>query len=194
MDPIALVAVNLYYNENQDKSIILNNKNIPLLYYWNINENENLINSLITDEKIFIFLKEKIKNLDIYSKSKISYIYYKINNNDETFVEDNVNVQDYVSIDKINGLLETCIDDIAKDIYFDIFHAEYNERNDDPIIYDIYVKANLINKEQLSVYTFLNYLRTIAYKKYNLSNENLEKLYYKASEIIDKSQKYHENV
>jgi hypothetical protein len=193
MTNAALVAINIYCNDN-NKQILLNQKSTPILYYWNIDSEQSFIDSIIGNEQFCNLIKEKVVDANIYSNTQISYIYYILSGKEEKFIVDSFKFQDHIKLSFFNGLIDKTLDEIAKYIYFDVFHAEYVERNEDPIIYDVYAKSNLINKEQLSIGTFLNYVRSVAYNKFKLSNENLDELHNRAAEIIDKTQKYHEHI
>lgn len=203
MSNAALVAINLWYNDDHDNTVLLSNST-PMLYYWNMDtpqvlywnmgQNQSFINTIVHNEKVAKLIEEKVTTLDIYSRAKVSYIYYKISGTNEDYTEDTVYLQSCLNIDEIDGLLDKALDTIAKDAYYHVFHADYIERNGDPIVYDVYAKSNLMNKEQLSVSTFLNYMRSLASRKYKLTNANLDKLHAKAAETIGKSQKYHEHI
>lgn len=193
MGDVALIAINLYYND-VDKNILLNRNLTPIMYYWNEEDNKSLVDSIINNEKINNLIREKVANINIYSTTKISYIHYTLLGQSENFLENTINLQDVIRIDKFGNIIDSTLNDIAKQIYFEVFNAEYVERNDDPIIYDVYAKTSLINKQQLSLSTFLNYFRSVVSKKYSLTKENIDILYDTAAYIIDKTQKYYEHV
>ena len=150
----ALVAINIYYNET-NKQILLNQKSTPILYYWNMDSEQSFIDQFCN------LIKEKVVDANIYSNTQISYIYYTLSGTEEKFIEESFKLQDHIKLSFFNGLIDKTLDEISKSIYFDVFHANYVERNEDPIIYDVYAKSNLINKEQLSIGTFLNYVRSV---------------------------------
>lgn len=192
MSKVALVAINIYYDDN-GKHILFNKNAVPILFYWNKSIDSSIIESVLVNDVIEKIIKDNITNINIYTNTKISFICYNISGIDEKFEETTKSLQDYVTINNINNLLDNTIEDIAKDVYLNVFNAEYIQRNEDPIVYDIYAKSNLINGGQITLQTFLNYMRSILTKKYKLSNENIDRIIVKSGEIIDKTQKYHEN-
>lgn len=194
MANIAIVAINIV-KENANN--ILNKDCMPILYYWNMdNEDEKcLIDSILSNTKINDILKKYIENLEDYTNTSINYIFYKLNGTKEDYIENKIYIQNYVSIDKISEFfIDKVLEDITIKIYKEVFNADYIIRNNDPIIYDIYAKVNLLNKGSLDLKTFMNYIRAYITKNYNLSSENLDKIVYEGTSVIDKLKKYHEMI
>ena len=65
----SLVAINITQSDK-----ILNNSSVPLLFYWN--GEQDIISSLKQDDAFFSFIKEKCMNIDNYVKCRISYFYF----------------------------------------------------------------------------------------------------------------------
>ena len=86
----SLVAINI---TQFDK--LLNNSTVPLLFYWN--GESDIISSLKEDESFVSFIKERCMNIDNYTKCKISYFFFKYNEDNEEYNQQIDDIQDVYS-------------------------------------------------------------------------------------------------
>ena len=67
----SLVAINIY---NKDTKELYNNKETPILYYWN--GEGDLLQSILNDKQFKDNYINKINNIDVYRNMKMSYFYF----------------------------------------------------------------------------------------------------------------------
>lgn len=180
----SLVSINIV----SDNNVLENPSSIPLLCYWDgIGDLKDFI---FSDKEFTDILYKKILNTEKYSNSKISFFYFKEsdNNENEKYIENNINIQDILKLNKIGNNYKFW-EDYIKDIFSYLYKCSY--KSDYVFLYDINEDINEIyfklvekNKDKISKDTILNYLRSELYEK-KLNNENIEYILNKVKEILN---------
>lgn len=168
----SLVAINITQSDK-----ILNNSSVPLLFYWN--GEQDIISSLKQDDAFFSFIKEKCMNIDNYVKCQISYFYFKYNNDEEEYNQQIDDIQDVFQIDCNKNLILEYLITIFKKMHGDFMKSKYETEimfNTDDIIAEIYDHIQKKFPNRFVKESVLNYVRSELKKKYGLNNTNTEKV------------------
>ena len=177
-----LITFNIIYNDK-----LLNKNKIPILYY---NNGDDLITSLKKDQSFINYIKELNINHSSFLDIKLYYFIYNLNNNDEEYTDNNINLQDIISINELgNNFYIHYILNICLKLYQLAFHQEYNLINDilvdESIIIDIYKQIQTKYINHFSKETFINYIRQQLNEVYpNLNNVNKEFIINRLNEIL----------
>lgn len=168
----SLVAINIY---NKDTKELYNNKETPILYYWN--GEGDLLQSILNDKQFKDNYINKINNIDVYCNMKMSYFYFCFSGGDELYIDNSVLLSDYVplsSIESYSIVLKTIINHLY-DLYSKAFNGKSYDKlkvfNED-IIIDIYDEIKNKYKERLLKNTVINWVRSEINKQENLNEEN----------------------
>ena len=166
----SLVAINI---TQFDK--LLNNSTVPLLFYWN--GESDIINSLKEDESFISFIKERCMNIDNYTKCKISYFFFKYNEDNEEYNQQIDDIQDIFQIDSNKILILEYLTTIFKKMYNDFLKTRYSGDimfNTDDTVLEIYSRIQEKFPNRFVKESVLNYVRSELKKKYGLNNTNTE--------------------
>lgn len=190
----SLIAINIVMDGDSGQKILLNKNSTPILFYYN-GDGTNVSEAIKNDEKFKNLVKEKITSYDIYIKSNVCHIYYTYDGSDN-YKEESISFQKFIPIEEIgDNFLQNIIDEMSKKIYFDVFKKEYgtDEKKNDSIICDVYIKANITFKNKITPNIFLNYLRKKLFGENNFTLENTDKILSIASAELEKvsGQKYY---
>lgn len=189
------VAINIYvkslYNEN--KNILLNPTESPLVYYWD--ENERLIDCLFSEEPLKEWIIELCKDNGIFEDAKVCIFYLEnegVEGEDfESFITKTVSIQDVLPIEMIDK--ETYYKyflDILKELYVDVFKQEYESdiTDLDEKTRDIYNKIINGVKREILLSTVSSYIYKILKERTHLNDENISKLLKIFNNIIERTQ------
>ena len=173
MENDSLVAINIY---NKDTKELYNNKETPILYYWN--GDGDLLQCILNDKQFKDNYISKINNIDIYCNMKMSYFYFCYDeDNNEQYVDNSVLLSDYISLNSFDSysiVLKIIINHLY-DLYSKAFNGKSYEKlnvfNED-IIIDIYDEIKNKYKERLLKNTLINWVRSEISKKEKLNEEN----------------------
>lgn len=168
----SLVAINIY---NKDTKELYNNKETPILYYWN--GEGDLLQSILNDKQFKDNYINKINSIDAYRNMKMSYFYFCFSGGDELYIDNSILLSDYVSLSSIESysiVLKTIINHLY-DLYEKAFNGKSYDKlkvfNED-IIIDIYDEIKNKYKERLLKNTLINWVRSEISKQEKLSEEN----------------------
>lgn len=189
----SLIAINIVMDGDGGQKILLNKNATPILFYYN-GDGTTVSEAIKNDEKFKNLVKEKITSYDTYIKSNVCHIYYTYDGCDN-YKEETISFQNFIPIEDIgDSFLQNIIDEMSKKIYFDVFKEEYTENNkkDESIICDVFIKSNMTYDNKITPNIFLNYLRKKLFGESNFTLENTDKILKIASEEIKKvsGQKY----
>ena len=160
----SLVAINI---TQFDK--LLNNSTVPLLFYWN--GESDIISSLKEDESFISFIKERCMNIDNYTKCKISYFFFKYNEDNEEYNQQIDDIQDVFQIDSNKILILEYLTTIFKKMYNDFLKTRYSGDimfNTDDTVLEIYSRIQEKFPNRFVKESVLNYVRSELKKKYGL--------------------------
>ena len=157
----SLVAINITQSDK-----ILNNSSVPLLFYWN--GEQDIISSLKQDDAFFSFIKEKCMSIDNYVKCRISYFYFKYNNDEEEYNQQIDDIQDVFQIDSNKILILEYLTTIFKKMYNDFLKTRYSGDimfNADDTVLEIYSRIQEKFPNRFVKESVLNYVRSELKKK-----------------------------
>ena len=173
----SLVALNIV-SENKT---LLNNTNVPILYYW---DGENSIKeNILNDVEFKHFLFSKIANINYYSNTSIYYFYFHYNdNNEENYTEDILLVQDLFKLNDLPDdkkiFYKEYLLNHFKFLYESAYHETYSEDISiigiDDAILDIYDKIQEKYPKRVIKSTVINYIRSELQKTDNLTMNNTD--------------------
>ena len=89
----SLVAINII---NDDKLLNINGNGIPLLFYWD--GEDDVLDSIFKMDIFKAKIYDVINNVDNYTNSKIALFYFKYNGDEEQYNELSVLIQDYIKL------------------------------------------------------------------------------------------------
>jgi len=172
----SLVALNIVSENN----ILLNNTNVPILYYWD-GEN-NIKDSIIIDEEFKNYIFSKVINIEYYSNTKIHYFYFKYDNDNESYNEDTIVIQDLFKLsdlpDNNRIFYKEYLLNHFKFLYESAYHENYSEDISiigiDDAILDIYDKIQEKYPKRVIKSTVVNYIRSELQKKDELTMANTD--------------------
>jgi len=166
----SLVAINITQDDK-----LLHNEPVPLLFYWN-GEND-VIDELKKDGAFINFIKEKCMNTNNYSTCKISYFFFKYCDDHEEYSQNIEYIQNIIPICENQSLITEYLFKVFITMYKECMNHEYDESytcNNDEIILHLYrlIQENFPNyfiKESV-----VNYVRSELNKTYSMNNTNIE--------------------
>lgn len=173
----SLVALNIVSENN----ILLNNTNVPILYYWD--GESNIKDSIIIDDEFKNYIISKVINIDYYSNSKIHYFYFKYDNdNNESYNEETLIIQDLFKLsdlpDNNRIFYKEYLLNHFKFLYESAYHETYSEDISiigiDDAILDIYDKIQEKYPKRVIKSTVVNYIRSELQKKDELTMNNTD--------------------
>ena len=167
-----LVSFNITHNKT-----LLNPSNIPILYYSNSTNMDELFLELSNDENFIQFIDTNITP-EQYGETKITYFMFTIVS--EEYKEQISNLQDICKLDKLNSLKLKFI----KEIFIYLFsYSHKNEKidlskydNDIDLILHIYDVLKTKYSNKVSSTTIREYVNSQLKQKYHLSNKNTEEV------------------
>jgi uncharacterized protein YeeX (DUF496 family) len=167
-----IVALNIFI-----KDMIVNENNVPILFYWDYSE--NLENEFAENEEFKKFIRERISHVE-YQHAIIKGIYYNDNDTKETEDDDytiiDAKLQNLVPINSIDYDL-AILGEIFSVLWLSVFHECYIY-NKDSITEDIkYIYQKLLDKYPTRVNTHVikNYVLSQLTEHYsNLTIKNTE--------------------
>lgn len=173
----SLVAINIIKN-----SEILNDNGMPLLFYWN--GEDDVFRSIFDDISFKKYLIDKIGNVDNYVYSKLALFYYKYNKNEdkEQYNESIINIQDFLELkdfeeDKVTFYKEYLWQHFSY-LYKSVFQKEYdkdvNMLSIEDSILNIYDLIKEKHPKRVIKSTVLNYIRSELMKTNNLNMNNTD--------------------
>ena len=163
-----IVALNIFVKDE-----IINAGGIPILFYWNF-END-LIEELKENEALQSFIKKNIKAKD-FGDTSISGIYFNNNftedSNDDEYKTFTSSLQNMYNIETFDYDLDI-LHEIFTALYLKSFKQTYNDNltKDDSIL-DIIRKLKEKYPSRISYTVLRNYILSQLRDLYNLSEEN----------------------
>ena len=156
----SLVAINIIKN-----SEILNDNGMPLLFYWN--GEDDIFKSIFDDVPFKKYLIDKIGNVDNYVYSKLALFYYKYNKNEdkEQYNENIINIQDFLELKDFEEDKVTFYKEYIKDV---------NMLSIEDSILNIYDLIKEKHPKRVIKSTVLNYIRSELMKTNNLNMNNTD--------------------
>ena len=94
-----IVSMNIFHRDFDDVHL-LNKNSIPILFYWD--KNDNFEKKLIEDENFRKLIDEKCLNSKLYTNSVIGYTMLTINDSDEKWEDKYIEIQDLFTLDLLN--------------------------------------------------------------------------------------------
>ena len=182
-----LVAFNIISAKN-DK--LLNPSDVPVLFYWNEETENDLSKDLVNDENFKNYIDDYCINIKEYSGSHISYLKYNIKT--EELTQDTLFVQDVYKLTNISigkKLALQYLLDIFKYLYHyatkEIYMYDNDKKADIDVLLDIYNILKERNQTKILPETVRNYVRSELQQKYLLHNDNIEYILSQYDEIIN---------
>ena len=169
-----LVSLNIISSTGK----LLNNSNVPILFYWD-NDDETLLENKIFEYKDWQdYIEDVCLNIKEYAESKISYFKYNIKS--ESIEQNTFNIQHYYLLqysDRGKKLSLEYLVAIFKYLYKYALKEEYKENEDQSyidIIIDIYHILKERNQKKILPETVRNYILSELQQKYKLSVKNMD--------------------
>ena len=116
-------------------------------------------------------------NIDNYTKCKISYFFFKYNEDNEEYNQQIDDIQDVFQIDSNKILILEYLTTIFKKMYNDFLKTRYSGDimfNTDDTVLEIYSRIQEKFPNRFVKESVLNYVRSELKKKYGLNNTNTE--------------------
>ncbi|MBO5005489.1 MAG: hypothetical protein J6D03_09715 [Clostridia bacterium] len=179
------VAINIISNNN-----IVNNKGIPILFYWD--GKSDVIEELKHQKQFLDFLNSKIMNVDDYSNSKLTYFCFtedESNNYEEIYIDNVLNIQELFPLDKFEDdeLAMRYVFTISIDLYMKAFSSEYKKTSSSSKsnVQSIYAAIKSKYGTRVTRHTYIEYIRSEIIKRYaSLSKTNIEYIMREVNDII----------
>ena len=169
----SLIALNITVLDEFGKDIVINK--VPILYYCV--ETKNKIDSIFNDKVILDLIKKSVNDSYVYSNGSVNFVSFELDSNDEEYIEDSILIQDVLEINEFSSISNVLIDQTVKDIYHEVFNADYtNQSNCESIVYDVYSKVSLMYKNNITTDTFINFVRKKLKQSTNLNDKNIQEL------------------
>ena len=184
----SLISINLTISNEHKFQYVINP--MPILYYWN--GDDNPIDSIVSNKSIVNMIKPHITSEHEYSNSWLNCISFDLDSEDENYVEKTLKIQDCLDLSLFRDIANETIDNIAREIYKEVFNATYTmQSNEESIIYDVYSKVSLMYKDNITFETFVNFARKKLQQTTKLNEKNIK--YIIENIILDiKRKKYDE--
>ena len=184
----SLISINLTISNEHKFQYVINPT--PILYYWN--GNNDPIGSIFSNETIVNMIKSHITSEYEYSNSWLNCMSFDLDSDEENYVEKTLKIQDCLDLSLFSGIANETIDNIAREIYKEVFNATYTvQSNEESIIYDVYSKVSLMYKDNITFETFVNFARKKLQQITKLNAKNIQ--YIIENIILDiKRKKYDE--
>jgi len=185
----SLVAINII---NEDKLLNINGNGVPLLFYWN--GEDNILESIFNVQHFNLNICNLINNIENYASSKIALFYFKYDeNNKEQYNEISVLIQDYIKLkdfpeDKIDFYKEYIWQHFAylyKSVYQEDYNKDVNMLSIEDSILDIYDKIKEKHPKRVMKSTVLNYVRSELMKTNHLNMDNTDWIINKLDSLLN---------
>lgn len=170
----SLVSINIL---EKNTNILLNKNSIPLLYYWN-GEND-VLDELKNDEKFLEYCASLFTTPEKYLNISVGLFYFKYNENDEEEYSEVVkDIQDILYLDKFDSynIINHFLLYHFLELYKTAFKEDYSNLVDNlnDIIIDIYNKLKDKFTKRISKNTVINWVRSVLLDKnhFNTINTN----------------------
>ena len=189
-----LVAINVIGLNGK----LLNNKNIPLLFYWD--GEGDIKDSLKSNSEFIEFLNNNVINFEHYTYAQISLCYFKSDENkNETYADLVFNVQDVflLSYFNENTLYKTYLLHHFLYLYESAYHEKYPNKiglspidsldiND--VILDIYDKVQEKYPKRVIKSTVINYIKQELENTNCLNKDNVNLVITKLENLLNEKQ------
>jgi len=176
----SLVSINII---KKTENKLLNDKFQPYLFYWD--GETDIIEDIKKSDEFINKIKSACFNLENYSDSILAYFIYELNDIDEQYTDNILNIQDIFLLSDIDeDFYEEYIINIFKDLYKQVFNEDYKGK--DNIIFNIYTKIKEKYKDKFIEESAVNYIRSILQKENKLSQTNIDFIISKLNNIIKK--------
>ena len=184
----SLVAINII---NDDKLLNINGNGIPLLFYWD--GEDDVLDSIFRMDIFKAKIYDVINNVDNYTNSKIALFYFKYNGDEEQYNELSVLIQDYIKLkdfpeDKIDFYKEYIwqhFDYLYKSVYQEEYDKDVNMLSIEDSILDIYDKIKEKHPKRVMKSTVLNYVRSELMKTNHLNMDNTDWIINKLDSLLN---------
>lgn len=181
----SLVAINIYSKESNK---LYNKSLVPLLFYWN--GNGELIETILKDNKIVNEYLNTIFDYEEFLKIKMSYFYFKINDNDEEeYIDNTILISNYINLKDFNS--DQIIYSLSIPYFYELYEKaignKYEKVNvfNKEIILDIYKQIKEKYQEKLYKKTFVNYIRSRLIDQKNISSDNINFIIKQINQILE---------
>lgn len=191
MNDIFFISLNIVDNDNK----CLNNSGIPIVYYWN--SNDELLESMKSQEGFKDNISKLCFNEKLYPISKIKYIYI-INPDIKEYKTGEVNIQDLFKLEEIeDDFYYKYVLDILKSLYTNVYKKEYDYNEDNTYIITPTAEEEIIDlyksivggvKREISLKTVITYIQKTLSENTKLSKNNIQFLIDKLTNIIEEKQ------
>lgn len=185
----SLVAINII---NNDK--ILNNKGVPLLFYWD--GQNDVLESMHKDNDFRNYLFDLINTTNFYTDSKLTFFYFKYENDKEQYNENIVPIQDFLKLedfpeDKLDFYKEYIWIHFAY-LYKSVFQEDYAEAVNmlsiEDSVLNIYDLIKEKHPKRVIKSTVLNYIRSELMKTNHLNMENTNWIINKLETLLNEKE------
>lgn len=185
-----IVSMNIFHRDFDDVHL-LNKNSIPILFYWD--KNDNFEQKLIEDESFRKLIDEKCLNSKLYTNSIIGYTMLTINDSDEKWEDKYIEIQDLFTLDLLNDSENEFCNEYLNSIIYSLYEKAIGEQ---------YVKSNILINENESYKeifdkirekypnrfeknTFIKYIHSELVKKYELHDTNIKWIINKLNNIFE---------
>lgn len=184
----SLVSINII---NDNKLLNFNGNGVPLLFYWN--GEDDVLDSIFKMDIFKTKIYDVINDVNNYTNSKIALFYFKYIENKEQYSELSVLIQDYIKLkdfpeDKIDFYKEYIWQHFAylyKSVYQEDYDKDINMLSIEDSILDIYDKIKEKHPKRVMKSTVLNYVRSELMKTNHLNMDNTDWIINKLDSLLN---------
>jgi len=184
----SLVAINIV---NDNKLLNINGNGVPLLFYWN--GEDEVLDSIFKMDIFKAKIYDVINDVNNYANSKIALFYFKYIEDKEQYNELSVLIQDYIKLkdfpeDKIDFYKEYIWQHFAylyKSVYQEDYDKDINMLSIEDSILDIYDKIKEKHPKRVMKSTVLNYVRSELMKTNHLNMDNTDWIINKLDNLLN---------
>ena len=182
MERDSLVAINILNKEDK----ICNKSGVPMLYYWN--GQNDVLDDLSNDNDLLFYAQTLFESPEMYLGYSVNYFYFKYNDNDEEEYADNIiELQDIIKLNKFdsNEIILYFLTKHFKTLYKNSFKTEF-ELSDDTIQSIVTMYRNIKDKfkSRLNKETIINWVRSVLIDKDHFNRTNSDYIILKLNEIL----------
>lgn len=179
------VAINVIAHDR-----ILNNKGIPILFYWD--GKSNVLDDLKNQQPFIDFINSRVMNADNYADSVITFFCFtedEQNNWEEKYQENIISIQELFPLSEQSDseLAMSYVFKINVDLYNKVFASEYKKTvaSNKSNVQSIYASIKSKYGTRVTKQTYIEYVRSeLAKLDIKLTKQNLECIIKELTELI----------
>jgi hypothetical protein len=186
----SLVSINLVTKDKQ----LLNPAYVPILLYWNDNNGNGIPEEFFYNEKSHKYTVDTCCNVDLYTKSQLSFFYFKDVDYDgtEDYQEGMVDIQTLFEFDKLEDFENVFYKEYIVQIFDYLYECSFKEKPiwsvepwkfEDDVV-NIYKTLQEKYPRKIEKLTIVNYFRSEFTQKYKLNTKNSEWIIVKLENIL----------